>query len=512
MAEAVATEQKTTATVTVDGATVEVKKGEMLIEAISHLKHIPHYCYHPGLSIAGNCRMCLVTVEGIPKPAIACATEVKDGMICHTLDDKTAEARRIVLEFLLINHPLDCPVCDKSGECMLQDFSYEYGQDRSRFEEHKVTADNKVFSDHVIYDTNRCISCTRCVRFMEEIDGFGGLCMVQRGDHSKVDIFPGRPVDTLLSGNIVDICPVGALLSKDFLYQHRVWWLEKTDSVCPMCSKNCSIEIDTNLEGDVKRIRPRENERVNEWWMCDIGRYALTDLAENRLESPAGTEGAGKSMKDAIQLFASKAAEAKGKAKVAVSLFASNEEMFLAKKLADKLEAKIAVIEPAKSDAIKFRKFEISGDRAANRTGAALILGETASGVDDVETVIVLGTNPDGSAPEIAKSKAKLLVLTNKIADLAKKAVVALPAALFTEREGSYVNHDNHVQRFKRATFPKSGFGDLQIIAECLKAAGEARYADLSASGVFDLLAKEIPAFAGMSHRSLGKLGEKIRD
>ncbi len=297
-------------TIVIDGRKIACEKGTMVLQAALDAGiFIPHYCYHPALSVAGNCRMCLVELvpkppPGAPpdwkpppqKPAIACATEAVDGLEVRTTTEMVRKAREGVLEFLLINHPLDCPVCDQAGECDLQDFSFRYGRANSRFVEEKLTKHTKDFGPEVRLYGNRCINCTRCVRFTQEIIGTGDITQVHRGDHNIVDIFPGKVFDSPLSGNVVDLCPVGALVSRDFLHKARVWQLERTPSVCPHCSTGCSIEVHTRDE-EIQRLKPRWNPEVNGWWMCDMGRLGYKHVhAEGRLAHYARRSSGGEAL------------------------------------------------------------------------------------------------------------------------------------------------------------------------------------------------------------------------
>src|SRR5918993_425378 len=277
--------------------------------------HLPHYCYHPGLTVVASCRMCLVEmgdlkdgkVTMIPKVFPGCQTPVKDGTVIVTGDydqrdrsipplaydpkyvpgDKAKKAQADTLEGLLLNHPLDCPVCDKAGECKLQDYAFDYGRSQTRMVDEKNQPPNKPeISSKITLFTDRCILCTRCVRFTREVTGTAELTVVSRGHHSEIDVFPGEPLENKLSGNVVDLCPVGALGSKDFLYKQRVWYLKSTESVCGRCSTGCSIHVDTNKDV-VFRLRPRENPQANGYWMCDEGRYGYHHAdAADRIKRP----------------------------------------------------------------------------------------------------------------------------------------------------------------------------------------------------------------------------------
>src|SRR5262245_33670671 len=291
------------ATVYVNGTPVTIGDKERLncVQAADRAGIlIPHYCWHAALTVVASCRMCLVEIGEMkdgkpamqPKVVPGCQTPVKDGTVIVTDSPKAKAAQAQTLEALLLNHPLDCPVCDKAGECKLQDYSYEFGHAESRMIDRKNTPPNKPhISSKITLFTDRCIMCSRCVRFTREIAGTAELTVVNRGDHSEIDIFPGQPLENKLSGNVVDLCPVGALCSKDFLYKQRVWFLKEHDSVCAGCATGCSIHLDANKDV-VFRLRPRENPEAQGWFICDEGRFGYHYVNENdRLKRPtvAGT-------------------------------------------------------------------------------------------------------------------------------------------------------------------------------------------------------------------------------
>jgi NADH-quinone oxidoreductase subunit G len=270
--------------ITVDGKLVDAKDRQMILQACNDAGlAIPQYCYHPGLSIPASCRICLVEVEGLPKLVPSCQTPVRDGMVVHTKSSKVIANQKQVMEFLLINHPLDCPVCDQAGECYLQDYSYQYGRSQSRFEEDKVKNPKKDVGDNIYLYADRCIMCTRCVRFTREVSGTSELFVEGRGHKEEIAIFPGRPVNNKLASNVVDLCPVGALLDKDFLFKQRVWLLKRAPSISPADSGGENIFVEYN-EGVIYRIKPRYNAEVNGWWISDDTRYSYKPVnAENRL-------------------------------------------------------------------------------------------------------------------------------------------------------------------------------------------------------------------------------------
>src|SRR5213595_766876 len=272
---------------TIDDVAISVPAGTLVIEAAKAAGVlVPHYCYHPGLPVAGVCRMCLVEVEKMPKLAPSCATAVAEGQIVHVHSEKALEARKGVLEMLLINHPLDCPICDQAGECELQDYTYKEGRAEGRYRDPKRFNPVEDFGGDVMYVANRCILCTRCVRFMEDVAHDPVLAVAERGDRAVIGKFEGKDLTHPWAANVVELCPVGALLSKDFLNKARAWELDRTASICPNCTQGCNIVMETR-ENQIVRMRPRPNENVNAFFMCDWGRLNYRWMNEkNRVERP----------------------------------------------------------------------------------------------------------------------------------------------------------------------------------------------------------------------------------
>ena len=282
----------------IDKTEFEVAKDKTVLEiALENNIEIPHYCYHPALEIVGSCRMCLVEVEGMPKLQVSCNTFIgevpperkvdgKYDMVVHTQNELVTKERKNILEFLLLNHPLDCPVCDQAGECYLQDYSFKFGNAHSRFDEDKRVRPNENLGSQIVINHNRCILCTRCTRFTREISGTSELFVEERGYNSKIAIIEDNPLDNLLAGNVTDICPVGALLSTDYIHKNRIWNMKKQPSVCQDCSVGCNIDVFTQKD-KIIRITPRENHQVNGYFMCDIGRYGFHQYENiERITSP----------------------------------------------------------------------------------------------------------------------------------------------------------------------------------------------------------------------------------
>ncbi len=325
---------------TIDGMAVSVPPGTLVIEAAKQAGVlVPHYCYHPGLPVAGVCRMCLVQVEKAPKLQIACATQVTEGMVVHTQSEQAKSARMGVLELLLINHPLDCPICDQAGECELQDFTFQEGRPATRYSPDYAKRFNPVedFGPDVLYVPNRCILCTRCVRFMEDIAQEPVLNVSERGDRAYIGIHPEARLDHPWAGNVVDLCPVGSLLSKDFLHRARAWELDKSASVCTGCSQGCNVTLDTR-DNVVVRVRPRPNLEVNRYFLCDHGRMHYRWMNRgDRIEAPLVKRGGGElqavDWDEALERAATVLRGASGKAVALVSPRMSTEALFLAREL-----------------------------------------------------------------------------------------------------------------------------------------------------------------------------------
>jgi len=378
------------AKLTIDGIEVEVQDGINVIEAAKAADvHVPHFCYHPSLSIVGQCRMCLVEVEGMPKLQAGCATPVKDGMKIHVWNEKVDKARKGQMEFLLINHPLDCPICDKAGECPLQDYSFNYGSVESRYGEVKRTypgMDRTPIGPHVVQNMNRCIHCTRCIRFAAEITGTGELAFFKRGASTEVGVFAGTPLDNWMSACVTDVCPTGALTTREFRFESRVWNLDSAASVCNGCDVGCNIFIGYR-QGQVFRYRPRVNPDVNDHWLCDYGRFSYERYDTDRVVVPkvrTDDDYLGISTWNEALDAIDGAIRKGGRIGVIASAQQTNEEAAALKKLfGDQLGAQIGVmvdsIGPIK---MKSRTEWILGTQAApNFRGVEAAIGQTGLSV-----------------------------------------------------------------------------------------------------------------------------------
>ncbi|MGI9416791.1 MAG: NADH-quinone oxidoreductase subunit NuoG [Geminicoccaceae bacterium] len=377
-------------TLTVDGEEVEVPKGVTVLQACEAAgREIPVFCFHPRLNIAGNCRMCLVEMERSPKPIASCAMPAGDGMVIKTDSELTHKARKGVLEMLLINHPLDCPICDQGGECDLQDLTLFYGPDHSRFQENKRAVENKNLGPLITTHMTRCIHCTRCIRFANEIAGVEELGATGRGEHMEVGTWVERAVTSELSGNMIDICPVGALNSKPYAYTARPWELKKTESIDVLDAVGCNIRVDTRGPA-VMRIVPRLNEEINEEWISDKARFSFDGLKKRRLDVPM-VKRDGKlqpaSWREAFEAIASKVKGLDGKKIGAiVGDLADCEAMTVLKDLMEALG----------SQNVDCRQ---DGSKLTNEPRSAYLFNTTIQGIEDSDFCLLVGTNPRYEAP-----------------------------------------------------------------------------------------------------------------
>jgi NADH-quinone oxidoreductase subunit G len=524
--------------VQVEGEWRQFPKGTRLIEACMKSGHfIPHYCYHPKLSSPGNCRMCLVElgmpkmtperkpvlgadgrpeIAWSPRPAISCATEISEGMAVRTTSPLVEECRKGVMEFLLINHPLDCPICDQAGECRLQEFSVEYGKGESRFLEEKVKKPKRVdIGPRIVLDDERCILCSRCVRFMQEIAKDDVLGLVNRGSHTTLTIYPGRKLDNNYSLNTVDICPVGALTSKDFRFSMRVWFLRETKSIDVSCGTGVNILIGSR-ENIIYRITPRENDFVNSCWMPDSHRLNFHYVnSEQRLKDPwIRGDDLPANWPKAVQAAAEQLQRDPGATAMIASARMTNEELFLARRLADALGIDLFDVLPRPQQGDGFL---ISSDGNPNTRGAMLLgvatgkLPEIASGVASgtIKSLLVLGEDaPDCGISEADLAKLDSLVITAILPSrTTANATVLLPAASWAEKRGSMINIKGRLQRLNQAiSSPGKARSDWEILRDLIQAAGGSDGIN-TIDELFKQIAAEFPALAGLSLSRIGDLG-----
>jgi len=544
---ATATEQEMV-NVQVDGEWKKFPKGTRLIEAcMTSGKYVPHYCYHPKLSSPGNCRMCLIElgmprrgqdgkpemgedgfplINWSPRPAISCATTIAEGMAVRTESPLVEECRNGVMEFLLINHPLDCPICDQAGECRLQEFSVEFGKGDSRFLEDKVKKPKRVdIGPRIVLDDERCIMCSRCIRFMQEIAHDDVLGFVDRGSHTTLTVHPGRRLDSNYSLNTVDICPVGALTSKDFRFKMRVWFLKETKSIDVSCGTGCNIIIGSR-ENVIERITPRENDFVNSCWIPDSHRLNFHYLYDQkRILNPTVRQGGEPAAVKWNYALAQAGEKLKALEPGEIAMLASakmtNEELFLAKRLAKALEIKLIDVVPRPQDGDGYL---ISEDGNPNTSGAQLLgmtsgtpgekLETIAKGVRDgkIKGVIVLGENlEDAGLTEAEIDKLEVIVATGLLPNATTdRATVLLPSAGWAEKRGSMINLKHRLQRLNKAVEPpQQARDDWEILRDLIQAITGSNGIYMIEE-IFKQLADEVPVLSGLSLSKIGDLGKQL--
>ncbi len=505
-------------TLTIEGTDVSVPKGTTILEAAKQAGVvIPHYCYHPSLPVVGVCRMCLVEVEGMPTLQIGCATMAAEGQKVHVYSEKALESRKSVLEFLLINHPLDCPICDQAGECELQDYVFREGRARTRYTPTYAKRFNPVedFGPDILYVPNRCILCTRCVRFMEHVAEDAVINVSERGDRAFIGIHPDRQLDHAWAGNVVDLCPVGSLISKDFLHKTRAWEVDKTPSICTGCSQGCNVTLDTRSNA-VVRIRPRVNLEVNRYFVCDHGRSSYRWMNRgDRIEAPLVSEAGSLTATDwdhALARAEQIVSASGGTAVALVSPQMSNEALFLARQVmgqldfvgAFRLEVADAEVSLPGIESLALRK-----ERAPNATGARM-LGFTEdfeaalAAADNASVVLLLGEDLEGVSSPRLDNWANVICVGTAMSDAARTAAVVLPTTNVAEEDGSFVNRDYRVQRYFQA---KSGPGMARpawwLLSEILRGLGRCEPV-VDAAEAFQLLAEQEGAFSGLTYEQVG--------
>jgi NADH-quinone oxidoreductase subunit G len=512
-------------TLTIDGRSISVPKGTTVLQAAFEAGiQVPYYCYHPGLGIDASCRVCLVKIEKMPKLQTSCSTPVAEGMVVTTNDAESVDGRAGVFEFLLVNHPLDCPVCDKGGECPLQDFSYRFGNAESRmdfprrvFDGEGVRADVD-FGPTLMLNRNRCILCTRCVRFMREVDGDAQIGIVDRGNGSEIATFNEQGVHSLLSGNLMDVCPVGAITTRQYRFRSRPWDNpHAVDTICTLCSKGCSTTAWIKAKPEwakgsrLIRVTPRYNPDVNGFWMCDIGRFHYTWVeSESRLRKPLILTRDGVhqvlTWKDALvkvrDLLDAAGRQDPASVRFLASAHASHEEFFLLRQMADgmKGEGGAAHVHVAWRRSEKRQpaetQFRVPADDAPNVAGAetlglSLETGRGGNGATgalraaveqgQVRVLYVVDPGPDGSLGDIgwvleARRTGRLAAVIYQgvlSTDLARIADVVLPGAAWVEKDATYTNDQGHLQAASRVIpSPGEAVADWQILTSVAASLG----------------------------------------
>ena len=549
------------AKIIIDGIELEVDPKLTIIQAASQIGiDIPHFCWHPKLTISGNCRMCLVEIDKMPKLAISCATQVTEGMVIKTKSEKVVKARNAVMEFLLINHPLDCPICDEAGECKLQDYTYKYSVGSSRFQEDKVHKPKRVeLGPNVMLDVERCIICSRCVRFSEEIAHQKVLTFTERGSNVILTTFPGTQVDNPYSMNVVDICPVGALTSRAFRFKARVWEMSSTESICIGCARGCNTNIWIR-NNEILRLTPRDNEEVNSSWMCDEGRVNSFKFvsSDNRVNGPMiRKEGVHVEVgwDEAISKIVSELHTYRKHEIAGIgSAYCTNEDnyifaRFFKEVIGSKNICILPHMKPGTEDDLLIRADKTPNYLGASVVGAAgenttdgidYIVKGIASGVIKVLYVLEDNVAAYSRIAEVFSNLEMLIVHSSTKNDTTKRADVVLSASTFAEKYGTYTNFNGRVQRVQPAvamieqerapdgmamsrwdkfaaqndTWGKGNKRDARsswrIVAAIASAMGvKMKYA--AAEEVFKEIAERVPAFKGLSYGKIGNHGASLK-
>jgi NADH-quinone oxidoreductase subunit G len=520
--------------ITIDGVEIEATEGRTILQTLDDAGllmngiDIPHYCWHPKLAIDGSCRLCQVEVEGLPKLQIACDTKIQDGMVVHTTNERVKSAREGVMELLLINHPLDCPICDQAGECKLQDYAYEYGVASSRTKEPRRALKKRVeLGPTIVFDQERCILCRRCVRFCREVPETGELSVFNRGDRSIIETFPGMSLDNDYSMNVADICPVGALTTKDFRFKIRVWFLEDVPGICTGCSNGCNIFLGV-ANNKVYRYVPRRNDAVNDTWICDAGRMSYRGIGSaDRMKQCSVRSESGRlettSLDQAIEEAAGRLrrlVDSKGAGVIAgiASAHATNEDLFTFQKFLSKLgsETSGVAIVRGDSDDLLIKEEKAPNGAGARELGfgdAQTVIDRIASG--GVDALITMGHDIlPGDGLESLGALDTVIVLDTHASELRRVAHVMLPVRHIAEKHGTLVNAGHRVQRVVPAVEPAwEAYSDGEVLSKLGAALGLEGF-----DGSYDVrrvgrdLAAANPAFAGIDLDTVGAAGRTLAD
>ena len=528
-------------TVTVDGRELKVEKGTNLIETAKLAGvFVPHFCYHPGLPVVGVCRICLCELEGRPKLVAGCATGAEEGMKIITRSEKVATARKAVMEFLLIHHPLDCPMCDKGGECTLQDYTMLMGPSRSRFHFEKITWPEEDVGGKLVLNKNRCILCMRCVNLCKDVAGLDEIAVLNRGEQTFIGTVDGRMIENELAGNIADICPVGALTSKDFRFKARPWELQNVSSVCPHCSKGCNIVVGYHpRRNQIARHTARTNMDVNQWWICDRGRGGFHEVHDPRRLVAPQRRREGKSTTVSWNQALPEIAQALREVVVrhgtrGVGILGSgtltNEEQYLTRAVfRDGLGIANVDFPRRPQKEVVYRKFTIEGDKDPNARGATLAgIGPVASGLGvrdmvraaaegTIQALVFLRGGPldlfgEPAIVERALQRVELLVVVDFLPSaISERAHWVLPGVSFAEKDGTFTNSQGRVQRIRKVlTLKGDTREDWRILQGLGRELGVLPTPDPDPERIFTRLAQAIPAFQGLSYATLGELGAPI--
>jgi NADH-quinone oxidoreductase subunit G len=515
------------AKITINGKAMEVADGTNVLQAaLDNGIDLEHFCYQSYLPVAGNCRTCMVEIEGPKGPmlTIGCNTKVAEGMVIHTESPKAKASQKSALEMLLLDHPLDCPVCDKAGECKLQNQYMEYGLYNFRRDVPRYFKGGKAedIGEHIMLDQERCVLCTRCIRFVDEIPKTSELGIVNRGHESKITIFPGVRLDNAYSGNVTDICPVGALTLKEFRFKQRVWFLKKTESICHGCARGCNITVEQN-HGHIYRFMPRENAELNKTWICDEGRFSFNYFQENRLEevrlghAPSNLATGITQLANLLKDISPD--EVAGIASPTCAL----EDLYALKKLFEKkfrLKNLAAPFWGKKGDEDHVLKL---ADKTPNAQGLNL-LGLDTEGKDllariekgEFKVVLMLHNNPFGQDQEKAKkvyAKVKaLVVLSVHKTPTVEAGSMTFPVRTFIEKNGTFVNATSRLQRFRQAIEPENPDVVEASLWVCrlAQALGVQGFDFQDTPSIFNAMAKEVELLKGLTFNSVPSTGKVL--
>ncbi len=547
--------------INIDGKEFQVDPKSTIIEAAAlNGIEIPHFCWHPKLTVSGNCRMCLVEVEKMPKLVIACATQVAEGMAVKTRSEKVIKARNAVMEFLLINHPLDCPICDEAGECKLQDYAYKYSSGISRFREDKVHKPKRIeLGPNVLLDDERCIMCSRCIRFSEEIAGQKVLTFTERGTHVVLRTFPGTQLDNPYSMNVIEICPVGALTSKNFRFKSRVWEMSSTESICTVCARGCNANVWVR-NNEVLRLTPRVNAEVNDMWMCDEGRLKSVEQTKGGrvlngcLQRKEGMQAEVDWDEELARLISDLRTYKKNEIAGIASPYASNEDNYVFLRLMRDIIGTKNLFFLSHAGSGKDDNLLIRADRTPNRNGALLLGLQSGDENENREKLIanivkrsikVLYVMEDNIAldPKLLKVLPNLELLIVHAAERSQTTALAdhvISVSNAMEKHGTMINFQKRIQRLRPALVtveqeraqenlsmsrwdafaaPNDRWGKgprrdarpswrvLQAVANGL--GGKMKFT--SAEDVFKEMAEKIPEFKGLNYLKIGAKGVALK-
>jgi NADH-quinone oxidoreductase subunit G len=520
----------------IDGRTGEFPAGTKIIEAAKQMGiAIPHFCYHKCLTIEGSCRQCVVEIKDSPKLQLSCATPVQEGMVIYTNTEQVKKARSNVLEFLLLNHPIDCPICDKAGECPLQDYYYAHSAKDSRLTFNKWSkGKRKDIGAEITLDQERCVLCGRCVRFMDEIAGESVLGRFTRGSHTELDCMPGLRFDNRYSMNTVDICPVGALTAKDFRFKKRSWFLSHTDSVCHNCSTNCTMKVHHENK-NVYRLVPVENEKINSQWMCNEGRLSYHQREGQRFLSPmhkTGDTHQDLSFDEAISVYKTRfigKEKTAGKTVIVASWHLTNEEAWLTLKLADQIKATGVVFlhnEAGILGTTDHDEFLLSADKSPNREGVHRIISsmrtvkchEEQAALDflsktDFDSVILVG--PDFTNVLSEELVTKLTAVWSMSISWHHTTFTAssdliLTGAHFLEKCGTLINHNGILQKMQNAVpLPGNGREEAWVLSDLLAVSGWKNDFQ-TVDDVFTAMKDSVPTFKKITYKTIPVGGVKL--